>query len=133
MGSLILTNKKYVLVGVALLILAVALFYLISDIRNSSLDFLLGAGTPVRQLLGCDPGMLDESVLTARKEKTEDIRLLVHFSEKPSPDVREFLMKQGVNIYLNTWIYDYLIADATVDRLCFLADLPGITNIRLGE
>lgn len=115
-------------------LIPLALFYLQEDIDRVSLDFLRGSTRPIGSYLSCKGNVLFESpLLAARKKEGDQIKLLVHFNEKPSTDTRDFLATEGVNLYLDTWIIDYAVVDTTVSKLCFLAGLPGITSIALGE
>lgn len=132
MGVLNFIQKHRIpLLIVTVLILAV--FYLWSDISSVSIDFLQGRKPQIRKILTCKPVHLDVSVLNARKELADMTRVLIHFNEKPSSDVREFLATEGVTIYPDSWVYDYLVGEAPVNKLCFLDTLPGITGISIGE
>ena len=110
-----------IIAGVALL----AFFYLRRDQVIFSMDFLKTGKPAISQALSCKLQHADSSVLTARKDKTDAIKLLVSFNEEPSQDMRDYLAHQGITIYLNTWVADY--------RLCFLDTIPGVTKISLGE
>ena len=124
---------KYRILAVSCLVLLTALLYFVRDFRGVPLDALLNQKPQIRKTLSCTPRRIADDVLTQRKEQDERIRLLVHFNEQPNADVRDFLQGEGVSIYLDSWLYDYLIAETTVDRLCFLDQLPGITLITAGE
>lgn len=114
-------------------ILVLAVFYLWEDIGSVSLDRLRGRKPAVKTVLKCKTTRLDQSVLTARKELNDTIRLLIHFNEKPSDDVRVFLAENDVRIYPDSWVYDYLVGEAPAAKLCFLDTLTGITGITAGE
>jgi hypothetical protein len=133
MSILSLGKKHIYLIAIAVLVL-LALFYLQEDINKVSLDFLQGKPQSIAAQLSCSKRKLLESgLLQAHKKTNDQIRLLIHFSEKPSQDVKEYFASQGVVLHVETWILDYAVAETTVSRLCFLADLPGITSISLGE
>ncbi|MBI4091004.1 MAG: hypothetical protein HY422_03190 [Candidatus Komeilibacteria bacterium] len=132
MEVLNLIRQHRILLAVAT-ILILAVFYLWNDISSVSLDFLQGRKPEVQTVLKCKTTHLDGSVLTARKELQDTIRLLIHFNEKPSDDARIFLAENGIRIYPDSWVYEYLVADATVSSLCFADSLPGITGISTGE
>jgi hypothetical protein len=118
---------------VACLVLLTAFLYFIRDFRGVPIDTLLNQKPQIRKTLACTPRRIADDVLMQRKESEEPIRLLVHFNEEPNPDVRDFLAGEGVSIFLDSWLIDYLVAETTVDRLCFLDQLPGITLITAGE
>jgi hypothetical protein len=133
MKGLLFYPKAMLFVALIVTVVALALFYLRSDYNNVSFDFLNDRVPEIGSYIQCEPGTLGESVLTQRKSETDAIRLLVYFRERPSTDVRDFLAQEGVNIYLDTWTLDFLVADSSVDRLCYLAHLPGIELIEHGE
>lgn len=113
------------------MVVLLAVFYLRQD-------FALFPGYPSNErrvvtYLQCDLTRIDASVLEAKKGERGALRLLLYMTEKPSFDVRDYLVSQGVSINLNSWVNDFLIADTTVDRLCFLANLPGVKGVALGE
>lgn len=115
-------------------ILILAIFYLSKDIGPVSLDTLLGKKPLIQTVLNCKTTRLDRTVLTARKDPGDVIRLIMQFNEKPSIDVRDFLITKGIRIYPESWTDDnLLVADATVSSLCFADTLPGITGITSGE
>ena len=123
-------NFHYVVMAIIVLL---AVFYLRNDIKSVSFDFLMNQKPTLRTSLRCPTQAFDQSILQSRRNDHDTIRLLIHFNEKPSSDVRDFLQINGVSIYPDTWVFDYLVAETSVDRLCFLASLPGITAISLGE
>ena len=115
-------------------ILILAVFYLSKDIEPVSFDTLLGKKSLIQTILKCKTTRLDLSVLTARKDLGDTIRLIIQFNEKPSDDVRDFLIGKGIRIYPESWTDDYLlVADATVSSLCFADTVPGIIGITSGE
>ena len=127
-----LIKRKYWIAVIVLVLLAV--FYLRQDFTNGTFNFLPGTEPSIKSYLSCNSiTLLEAPVLDAHKKKTDQIRLLVHFSEKPTADLKDFLKEQNVELDLGSWIYDYAVAVTTVDRLCFLTTVPGITMISLGE
>lgn len=125
------SKKKPLAILLAIIAVAIVLvFYLRQDLQRSIME--LGRIQMLSQTLKCDTTRFGQEVLQSRLRPNDDIRLLVAFNERPSNDTRDYLAQQGVAIHLNTWIFDYLVADTKVDRLCFLAELPGIERISLG-
>ncbi len=126
--------KKYKFVIAIIVLVMLALFYLGKDAKRFSLDFLYSTEKPIGSYLSCAKSPLfEKQLLNARKSSTAPIQLLIHFSEKPSQDVKDYFATAGVMLDINTWILDYAVADTTVNHLCFLADLPGITKISIAE
>jgi hypothetical protein len=127
-----LQQRKYI-IAIAVLV-PLALFYLRDDIERVSLDFLAGRERSIGTFLRCaDNPLLERPLLAVRKKDTDQIRVLVYFTEKPSVETQEYLATQGVSLFRDTWVLEYAVAELPVSRLCFLAGLPGITGIALGE
>lgn len=117
---------------VGLVIVSAAFFYLQRDIQQFERAVNRGALKQVQEYLSCERGSIADSVLIAERDLHATLRLLIHFEEKPSVEVRDFFISNGIRIYPESWIYDYMVADAPISKLCFLASLPGITSIELG-
>lgn len=122
-------------VGVLVLIVLflMAIFYLYTDVTGTSPMTMFNNREAVRTLLACNNSRFGQSLLSAQKHLTDKVHINIYFDEKPSFDVQEFLAENGIILMMTSWTSDYLEAETTVERLCFLADLPGITNITLNE
>ncbi len=132
--SIVTFAKKHKYVLAVAVLIPLALFYLQEDLGKVSLDFLQGKQQSISSYLSCANSKIFEAqLMQARKKPTDQVRLLVHFNERPSVDVKDFFASQGVILHTDTWVLDYAVAETTVNRLCFLAGLPGITGISLGE
>jgi len=126
------TKKRFTIV-IIIGVIALLVFFLQKDIGLFSYDSLIGKTPALRTQLDCEVGVLDESVLSARKPMDELLKMLIHFSEKPSQDAEAYLADNGVYVLPKTWIFDYMIAETRGEQLCFLATLPGVTSVELGE
>jgi hypothetical protein len=128
-----LSRKQFTGVVAVMLVLGLAIFYLVTDIDQVSLDFLYDRKPTIASQIACRSALVTTRLAEARKLSRENVRLLVHFEERPSVEVSDFLAEQGVIIYRHTWIFDYLVVDSPIDKLCYLTSLPSITKIDLAE
>lgn len=110
---------------------AAALLFLQAEVRRAATTFT--RVPTIGERLTCPLDRFTDELRNARKNVSERLQLLVHFSEKPGYDVATFFQENGITLYPETWIYDYAVAETTLEHVCFLSELPGITSIDIAE
>ena len=116
-----------------MLAIGTTLFYLGNDIGRFKDDYKYSTRPKVSSFTSCKKKNVDATVLQARKKPAEAIKVFIAFAERPLPDMVSFFQTNGVTVYPNTWINNTMLAATTADKICFVADLPGVTSISLGE
>ncbi|OGY92905.1 MAG: hypothetical protein A3B31_00900 [Candidatus Komeilibacteria bacterium RIFCSPLOWO2_01_FULL_53_11] len=113
------------------IVIGAALLYLYRDITVALRWNFFHVSRSIGEQARCSVEKFDDALKNARRNTDDTVSLLVHWNEKPSFDVRDFLSEQGIVIYPETWMNDYVLGVAAVSQLCTLAEFPGVTRLTL--
>lgn len=128
-----LFQKKSVFVASVAFLALGAGFFLKDDISSASVHVWPYKQQPVRSLIACAHGVLDESLLSSSVSAVEPAHVRIRFNELPSPETLIFLRENGVIVDQSSWRTDSYAAVTNVNSLCFLAGLPGIVSVTREE
>lgn len=80
------------------------------------------AQATLRDRLSCQTDKFSTALLDTTLAKTSgQIKLLVSFDHQPDNDTAARNAAQGTQLYLDSWVFDYLVAETTQEHLCDLA------------
>ncbi|MEK7584831.1 MAG: hypothetical protein AAB490_06320 [Patescibacteria group bacterium] len=111
------------------IVIGAALLYLYRDISVASRWNFFHVSRSIGEQTRCSVEKFDDALRNARRNTDDTVSLLVHWNEKPSLDVRDFLSEKNIVIYPETWVNDYVLGVAKVSELCALAAFPGVTRL----
>lgn len=83
----------------------------------------------IRDRIRCDSNKFSAGLLTSSIGQEDSLKLIISFRDKPDTAVISDYKSKGITLHPESWIFDYLIAEASYQRLCDLANDNRVTYI----
>ncbi len=81
--------------------------------------------------LGCSTAKASDRLKQTQLRASDQLKVLVSFRQQPSAEQIQGYASQGITLYPDSWLFDYLMGETSYSHLCNLLSDNAITYVDL--
>ncbi len=81
--------------------------------------------------LGCNTDKASDRLRQVKLTSADQLKVLVSFQQQPTAEQIQQYADQGITLYPDSWLFDYLMGETSYSHLCNLLSDKAITYVDL--